>query len=642
MKRINIYLTGLLLLAACTDKLAEQELGLMIPGPEASAFISTKVVNSPLGSVEGMFMLRSKFNDRLDLSGAGLPALNITSVEPAFHVTDANREKLAAMGLDKWYVVNFDKGTSLEEAAKTVSECAGVEKIQFNKRLSLSESAVVAAAGYSVPVVENRVFDDPMLMYQWHYDNVGNTAIAPTVREGADINVRDAWGLTGGDPEVIVAVLDRGVQYNHPDLEANMWVNGAERDGIPGFDDDGNGFVDDIYGYNFVSDGPITWDKEGDTGHGTHVAGTVAAVNNNGIGVCGVAGGTGNGDGVRIMSCQVFDGNNGGDILTMARALVYAADAGAAIAQGSFGFTSGRFTTDEMFEIYSYLEKYSLEYFMTYGGGSVIDGGLAIFAAGNEGSAYASYPGAYSECICVGSIGPDYLPTAYTNYGPGTNIMAPGGDYSIASNVAAMVLSTMPGGEYGYEEGTSMACPHVSGVAALGLSYAKKLGIKYNRSQFTNLLLSSVNDIDMQLDRGKDGMNLYEYRGLLGTGLIDAWKLLMRIEGTPSIIAPVGREVWIDLSPYMGGSSQAHQSYVQVDADFTDKALKALGVEGTPVIEHGKLRIKCGKQGSAKVKISFYIDYKLDAAGQPVDVRKLTREVSIMSRGVATSNGGWL
>ncbi len=639
MKRINIYMMGLLLLAGCAQL---PEAGQSVPSAEQKEpdFISTKVVNTPLDAIEGMLMVKSNSEGMLNLEG--VPSLNITSVKPVFPVTEANREKMKSLGLDKWYVVDFDKGTSLSLAAKSVSECSNVEAIQFNKRLELSESTtIVPASEYSVPVVKDVAFDDPMLMYQWHYDNVGNTAIAPTVRQGADINVKDAWGLTGGDPSVIVAVVDRGVQHNHPDLAANMWTNEAELNGIPGFDDDGNGYVDDIYGYNFIADGPITWDKEGDN-HGTHVAGTVAAVNNNGIGVCGVAGGTGNGDGARIMSCQIFDGNTGGDVLTMARAVVYAADMGAAILQGSFGFQSGFYTNDDDFELGCNLEVFSLEYFMTYGGGDVLNGGLAIFASGNEGSPMAGYPGAYTECICVGAIGPDYLPASYTNYGPGTNIMAPGGDYSIASNVAAMVLSTMPGGEYGYQEGTSMACPHVSGVAALGLSYAKKLGKKYNRSQFTTLLLSSVNDVDKQLDREKTGMNLYDYRGKMGTGLIDAWKLLMRIEGTPSIIVPIGKEVWVDLSPYMGGSPQQHQEFVQIDVDFSSQATKTLGIEGAPVAEHGKLKVKCTKQGSAKVKVTFYIDYKFDYEGNPTDVKKLTREISIMSRGVATSNGGWL
>ena len=114
---------------------------------------------------------------------------------------------------------------------------------------------------------------------------------------GADINVADAWKLTAGNPEVIVAIVDEGVKYTHPDLAANMWINPNPS---PEYG------KQDIHGWNFVTDGPISWGQKGDSGHGTHVAGTVAAVNNNGIGVCGVAGGTGKGDGVRLMSCHLL------------------------------------------------------------------------------------------------------------------------------------------------------------------------------------------------------------------------------------------------------------------------------------------------------------------------------------------------
>lgn len=143
----------------------------------------------------------------------------------------------------------------------------------------------------------------------------------------------DAWKLTGGDPRIIVAVLDEGVKYTHPDLTANMWVNEAEIDG-DGIDNDGDGYVDDVHGYNFVDDGPITWNvtknvsgvPQSDSGHGTHVAGTVAAVNNNGIGVAGIAGGTGKGDGVRIMSCQIFSGTVSTNDYNTAKAVKYATD----------------------------------------------------------------------------------------------------------------------------------------------------------------------------------------------------------------------------------------------------------------------------------------------------------------------------
>ena len=105
-----------------------------------------------------------------------------------------------------------------------------------------------------------------------------------------------------------------------------MWVNEKELKGQSGVDDDGNGYVDDIYGYNFVTDGPLTWSERGASSHGTHCAGTIAAVNNNKVGVSGVAGGSGKGDGCRLMSCQIFYGDGGGSAYASSRAIKYAAD----------------------------------------------------------------------------------------------------------------------------------------------------------------------------------------------------------------------------------------------------------------------------------------------------------------------------
>ena len=129
------------------------------------------------------------------------------------------------------------------------------------------------------------------------------------IKAGCDINLEPAWELCTGDPSIIVAVMDQGVMYGHEDLAANMWVNEAEKNGQRGVDDDGNGngYVDDIYGYNFAKgEGQISYWDAGNEGHGTHVAGIIAAVNNNGIGVCGIAGGSGNNDGVKIMCVQMI------------------------------------------------------------------------------------------------------------------------------------------------------------------------------------------------------------------------------------------------------------------------------------------------------------------------------------------------
>ena len=144
--------------------------------------------------------------------------------------------------------------------------------------------------------------NDPLLQDQWHYQNDGTLAYS---KKGADINLFKALEITHGSPNVIVAIVDGGIDINHEDLAANIWINTAEKNGTSGKDDDGNGYKDDVYGWNFVDNSATIVPHS----HGTHVAGTVAAVNNNGKGVCGVAGGSGHGDGVRLMSCQIFTPN---------------------------------------------------------------------------------------------------------------------------------------------------------------------------------------------------------------------------------------------------------------------------------------------------------------------------------------------
>ena len=137
------------------------------------------------------------------------------------------------------------------------------------------------------------------------------------------MNALEAWKTCKGDPSIIVAILDEGVMYTHPDLAANMWCNPGESVQGAQTDGDGNGYEGDLHGYNFVTEsGDITWTDANDTGHGTHVAGTIAAVNNNGIGVSGVAGGDGTpNSGVKIMSCQVFSGQNSVTLAGEARAI---------------------------------------------------------------------------------------------------------------------------------------------------------------------------------------------------------------------------------------------------------------------------------------------------------------------------------
>ena len=496
--------------------------------------------------------------------------------------------------------------------------------------------------------------------------------IAASAVAGADIAVKDAWSLCAGSSDIVVAIVDSGISYLHEDLSNSIWINQAEKDGQMGVDDDGNGFVDDKYGYNFIrKSGNITSTEIGESapGHGTHVAGIIGATSNNGKGISGIAGGTGNGDGVKLMSCQVFQGATNPTVSTIAAALTYAADNGACIASCSFGSPAGKsyyYESDNLYIAEAGVEYDAIQYFIDPANANcdAVEGNIIVFSTGNSGKNMAGYPGALKDVIGVSAFGPDLLPTAFTNYGPGTNISAPGGDYYVdgVPSLPAMILSTVPNGlqgtythedskQYGYMQGTSQACPHVSGVAALGMSYALELGKKFSREQFVSMLLSSTNDMNSRLTGTKQTkevsgntyvdctLNLDDYYGKMGTGAVDAWKFLMQIEGTPSVQTKSGEALEIALEEYFGGHA-AELTYLGVDV--SSAVSTSLGLDSTPVVEDGVLKLTCTKVGSGKVTVKAIAGGDKLGGDDSIGGMEISREISIVSRPLATQNGGWL
>ena len=444
-------------------------------------------------------------------------------MERVFKPAGIYEERTIAEGLDRWYTIYFDESKDVAEVLQQFNKAAGVE---YAERVLPIARPKFTAKPYTGPAPQTRnqptasAFNDPLLAKQWHYYNDGS--ISPRAKKGADCNLKPVWEkYTTGKSNVIVAVVDGGIDITHEDLVDNLYINEKEKNGQAGVDDDGNGFVDDVYGYNFVEakdvvGGTIQPDNEG---HGTHVAGTVAARNNNGKGVAGVAGGNGTPDsGVRLMSCQIFRGKDEqGDA---AAAIKYAADNGAVICQNSWGYSSTSGVT-----AMPKLLKEAVDYFIKMAGcdengqqraNSPMKGGVVVFAAGNENKEFAAYPACYPPAVSVSAMAWNFAKASFSNYARWITIMAPGGDQDTFGTEGG-ILSTVPKSKapsgYAYFQGTSMACPHVSGIAALIASY-------FGRQGFTN------DELKSRLITAYRPFNIDElnpaYKGKLGKGYIDA------------------------------------------------------------------------------------------------------------------------
>ncbi len=448
---------------------------------------------------------------------------SIDNVNQQYGVRDMKRvfrpagkfeEKHKKYGLHRWYEIKLDTTVPVLEAIAAFGRIQHIEIAEpvYKKAIVGSNNPgfgprVVKTPASNAMATLPGTSNDPFLPNQWHYNNTGQSGGTP----GADIKLLQAWAVETGSSDVIVAITDGGVQVDHPDLAANMWVNIDEIPGN-GIDDDNNGFIDDVNGYGFGDDtGEIAPDN-----HGSHVGGTVAAVTNNGIGVAGVAGGSGIGDGARIMSCAAFGAvSNGG----FAETYVYAADMGAVISQNSWGYTNpGAFEQAVLDGIDYFIAEAGRDEFGTQVG--PMNGGIVIFAAGNDDTDNQWYPGFYDATLAVSAVTHNDTKAWYSNFGSWVDIAAPGGETNTVANQG--VASTLANGQYGFFQGTSMACPHVSGVAALVVSQIGGPG--FTPTMLRDRLLQTTDNID-----AADST----YAGLLGIGRLNAFAALQEDDGLP-------------------------------------------------------------------------------------------------------------
>ena len=409
-----------------------------------------------------------QLSEQFGLVGGRLVASGLATTTKSGNHTFNDRH--LTWGFHRWY--EFET-LSKSDVSQIVDKFSALECVEIAQPVF----RVVHVADTNFTEVKEHVYqtdkaggptNDPRFSSQWNFHNTGQTGGTA----GVDIRLAEAWEIERGHQDVIVAIIDGGVNTDHPDLAAHIWRDGLGQ-----------------AGYNFVEQSF----NIAPNNHATHIAGIIAAVSNNETGVAGIAGGSGAGDGVRIMSLQVFDAK-GCDGFHLAP--IFAADHGAVITQNSWVYAVP--------DVYDHLALDAIDYFNTYGGGDMLQGGITVFSAGNNNSGQLYYPASYSGTIAVASTSHNDQKAASSNYGEWIDISAPG----------VNIISTLANGSYGSSSGTSMACPHVAGTLALMVSHAPGL---LTNTELVELMLSAADCLDA---------NNTGHNGLLGSGRLNAFRAL--------------------------------------------------------------------------------------------------------------------
>ena len=392
-------------------------------------------------------------------------------------------------------LVKLPAGKDVASAKITYSATAGIQYAEPDYKLYLSATP-----------------NDPFYNNLWGMNNTGQTGGT----EDADIDAPEAWGLATGSSTIIVAVTDTGINYNHEDLASNMWINTAEQNGTAGVDDDNNGYIDDIYGYDFYLDNSDPMD---DHDHGSHVAGTIGGIGNNGKGVAGINWH------VRMMALKIFQYGGGSDpeglVSAAAAAIEYATNKGAKVINASWHLPFAEYS-QTLYDAISYAGDHGV---------------MMVIAAGNDNvdnDVVPDYPQSFDlpNIISVMATDDNDQKASFSNYGKiNVDLAAPGVD----------IFSCYRSGGYGYMSGTSMACPHVAGACALVWSTDPSLTV----AELKQILLYTVDPLDSLTGLCVTGGRLNLHKAILASKVGDTvpptpdpakWSIVPQATGLHQIV----------------------------------------------------------------------------------------------------------